>query len=430
MASMYPKRPANQTPGDYGSAVTVFIGSAVRDAAGIDVADGAVALAEGRVVCAGPRQAVLDRTPGARVVERPGAVLLPGLVNAHAHLDLTTVGQRPYGGDFIEWVRLVIDARNALGYDPAAAVRHGAEASLASGVVRVGDIAGAAAATEALAGTDLGGVSFVELMGIEFGDVPSTYLVERVSEFETFQADQLVLGLQPHAPYSTGHRLYEFAGRVNIDDGVPICTHLAETVEELQFVAEGDGPFQGLLESMGKWRGRYRGLYSEGLHPVSWLMRSDELAREPERLPRWLCAHCNYVKDAHIERLAAFGASVAYCPRASEYFGHTGHRYRDMLDAGVNVALGTDSIICHGTLSVFDEMRRLYLRDQTDPQTLLAMATVNGMKALGQSEQNATFDEEATPGVIAVQGASLEAALSAEQTPAIELLAHTTGAVV
>ncbi len=427
---MYPKRPANQTPADYGSAATVFIGKAVRDAAGIDVADGAVALTGGRVLCAGGRRAVLDRAPGARVVERPDAVLLPGLVNAHTHLDLTSVGYWPYGGDFIEWVRMVIDARRTGGYDPAAAVRKGAGLSLAAGVVRVGDIAGDSAATEALAGTDLSGVSFVELMGIEFGDVPSTYLVERVMAFESFEATRLKLGLQPHAPYSTGHRLYEFAGRVNVDDGVPICTHLAETAEELQFVAEGDGPFQQLLESMGKWHARYRGLYSEGLHPVHWLMRSDELAGSPQRLPRWLCAHCNYVNEAHIERLAAFGASVAYCPRASDYFGHANHRYRDMLDAGVNVALGTDSIVCHGTLSVFDEMRHLHRRDQTDAQTLLEMATVNGNEALGLGAHNATFAEGATPGVVAVRAGSLEAALSSNQAPAIELLAHTSGAVV
>src|SRR5690606_17270088 len=127
-------------------------------------------------------------------------------------------------------------------------------------------------------------------------------------------------------------------------------------------------------------------------HPI------DRLAPRLREQP-WLLAHCNEVQDTHITLLAECGASVAYCPIASEYFGHPHrgvHRYRDMLDADVNVCLGTDSIVCQPAgepqpLGIFAQMRRLHRRDGTDPATLLAMATINGIKALDLLEKNATF---------------------------------------
>ena len=96
----------------------------------------------------------------------------------------------------------------------------------------------------------------------------------------------------------------------------------------------------------------------------------------------FVAAHCNYVDDQAIRLLKLCEISVAYCPRASNYFGHQNHRYLEMIDAGVNVCLGTDSIICHGTLSILDEMRFLYQRDKCNPEILLKMATVNGLRAL------------------------------------------------
>src|SRR5699024_10076230 len=122
----------------------------------------------------------------------------------------------------------------------------------------------------------------------------------------------------------------------------------------------------------------------------------DELRRG-----RWLLAHCNYVDDHHIETLQRTGASVAYCPIASDYFGHRNHRYREMLDAAVNVCLGTDALMCQPAgaaqpLGIFGQMRYLYHRDKTDPYLLLRMATVNGMIALEFSENDATLKKRAS----------------------------------
>ncbi|QNN23580.1 amidohydrolase family protein [Planctomycetales bacterium ZRK34] len=374
----------------------------MRDAATVNASPGAVALdASGIVIAAGPVDAVLRKTGSDIVrIEATDRLLLPGLVNAHAHLDLTHIGHQPYGGDFVQWVRMVMGGRTSDPQQIHEAVASGAEQSAAAGVFTVGDVG-----SRSLGGLPVRGVGFVEVIG----------------HHDTVVSIDGATGVQPHAPYSTGPGVYRQAAA----SGLPVSTHLAETPAELEFVARGTGPFRELLERLGKWNDTIAAHYGRGLHPVDWL---DHVAGDAP----WLCAHCNYVDDAQIDTIAKRGWSVAYCPRASDYFEHEGHRYRNMLAAGVNVCLGTDSIICHGTLSILDEMRHLYQRDKTDPQTLLKMATINGMRGLQFDGREATFAPGARSGVIAVaydpstKIDPLRQILSAKQTPVIEPLEGVT----
>ena len=201
--------------------------------------------------------------------------------------------------------------------------------------------------------------------------------------------------MQPHSPYSAGPDLYAAAAR---DDGLA-STHLAETEDELEFVARGSGPFADLLRRLDKWDDS---IEPSGLSPVAAL--EPHLGRG-----RWILAHCNYLDDRDIDLLARMpGASVAFCPIASEYFGHTSHRYRDLLAAGVNVCLGTDSVLCQPAaepqpFGILPQMRRLYLRDGTDPELLLALATTNGLRALGFRPSAATLGAGAPARPIAVR---------------------------
>jgi len=127
--------------------------------------------------------------------------------------------------------------------------------------------------------------------------------------------------------------------------------------------------------------------------------------------------------DADLDTLAASGASVVYCPRSRDYFGHEQdsgpHRYREMLQRGINVALGTDSILNipeaqSDRLSTLDEMRLLHTRDRTDPLEALRMATTNGARALGMNESVVTFsgDPHEVAGIGAVDAPSFQDALA------------------
>ncbi|MEE9404032.1 MAG: amidohydrolase family protein [Algisphaera sp.] len=361
--------------------VVFFHAAAIRgfsgDAAGDSCAN-TVAVRGAQVVDAGPFD-VLRRKHGTprEVKALPGMLLLPGFINAHAHLELTAIGPQPYGGDFSDWVMMlrnhwpgdgpVWDKQPDLAWFAEASAA-GACAAFAAGVQAVGDIARFDASAEARRGAGLEGVTFIELFGL--GPPHDADALERVTQ----RAD----GFQPHAPYSAGPVVYEAAAAT----GLPLTTHLAETLDEAQFVAQASGAFRELLERVGKWLPGFAGAYQEDASPVAWM--APHLRRD-----RWLLAHCNYVNDADIALLSETHASVAYCPIASDYFGHRDHRYRDMLAAGVNVCLGTDSVVCQPGdgdptqwLSLLPQMRHLYRRDGVDPAQLLEMATARGCAAL------------------------------------------------
>lgn len=359
--------------------------AAVVTSAGATHRPGAVVMTDAGVAWVGDVAGLpADLAARCRSIDLADRLLLPGMVNAHAHLELTAIGPQPYTGDFVSWVTMLREhwpgEGDALAKRPdeawfAAAAGEGAAMSRASGVVAVGDICRSDATVAAQRAAGLAGTGFLELFGLgPPWDERDLALIGSATE-----------GVQPHAPYSAGPRLFEAAAT----SGKPCCTHLAETHDEAQFVAHAGGPFRRFLESIGKWDDGFAPPYERGQSPVHWMR--PYLEQTP-----WLVAHCNYVSDDDIAILADTGASVAYCPVASEYFGHVGHRYRDMLDAGVNVCLGTDSIVCQlrdeaQPLGLLPQMRHLHMRDGTDARTLLAMATTHGRAALGLPEADESF---------------------------------------
>lgn len=370
----------------------------VVDGAGRRFRPGAVLLEGMRIIAAGT-PAHIGRCDDVSIRNSDQFVLMPALVNAHAHLDLTHVGPVSRSGSFAQWIATIRSARATDDEAIAASVRRGAELSLAGGVAIVGDIAGmsSAAAVEAMRGSPLRGVSYFEVFGIGARQQRGIELMRSAVATIAHDADGVQLGVSPHAPYSCGLDVYRAAAAT----GLPVATHLAETLEELQFVESAGGPMRDLLVEFGVWDDSIAGC---GVHPVQLLV---EVLRETPVA----AAHVNYVDDALIELLATTQVSVVYCPRASSYFGHpwkgiSHHRYCEMLDAGINVALGTDSIVCLDTaeqISTLDEMRLLYQRDGADPELLVRMATVNGARALRMDESLVTFREGDVAGVIAVE---------------------------
>ncbi len=361
---------------------TVLFAAAVRDAAGVDAAPGVVWVERGQVVAAGdPDSLPAEVLIHARRIDLPDRLLLPAMVNAHAHLDLTAIGPRPYDADggFVGWVNML---RSCWPTDPAHAAEWFAQAAaqgacdaLASGVQAVGDISRYHAVGQARKAAGLAGVTYIEGLGLG-----PPFDAEGLRE-----AREGCDGLQPHAPYSAGPAMFAAAS----ESGRPVSTHLAETLDEHAFVARLAGPKLAFVKSIGRWSDGFAAHYGQGLSPVQWMRPHLERAAEQGG---WLAAHCNYVDDADIELLADTRTSVAYCPVASDYFGHPHdgyppHRYLDMLQAGVIVALGTDSVVCQPErepqpLGIVPQMRHLFWRDGTDPALLLRMATVNGAQAL------------------------------------------------
>ncbi|MBK8975712.1 MAG: amidohydrolase family protein [Planctomycetes bacterium] len=362
--------------------------AAIRDATGIAFRPGRLWLHGGRIVAAGGPDlappAALAPGGSVEVLDWPAHLVIPALVNAHAHLDLTALGPRAFGGTFLGWVGDVVRDRPRDDRAIAAAVHAGLELSAAAGTGWVGDIAGSEAAVHARLrdAASLPGVAWLECFGIgpaattgaERADATLARL--RDEHGESTRTRGVRIELQPHAPYSAGLPLFERAAR----SGLP-STHLAETLEEDEFVRRGTGPFADLLRRMALWHDSIAADARDD-SPVAHLARV--LGAAP-----WVLAHVNYASDDDLRLLAAAQTvTVAYCPIASEYFGHRDHRYREMLARGIDVCLGTDSILCQPPtadqpLGILPQMRRLWARDGTDAGTLLAMATTNGARALG-----------------------------------------------
>ena len=194
--------------------------------------------------------------------------------------------------------------------------------------------------------------------------------------------------------------------RAAFESGKPVATHLAEMQEELEATTNGSGDLVEFATRLGV---RNDTATCWNKHPIDGLM---EILGERSMI----AVHVNYMEDRHVELLANSQVTVAYCPRASAYFGHTNHRYQKMLASGIAVALGTDSLICLDTpdcISLLDELRYLFKEGCTDPSTLLTMATVNGARALGEDPALLTLEKGKIAGLLAIDTASENAFESA-----------------
>ena len=181
-------------------------------------------------------------------------------------------------------------------------------------------------------------------------------------------------GCSPHAPYSVSAELYKAVGELASRRGIPLATHLAETRAELEFLRYGTGEFSDFLAQMGALPAGWK---PPALAPVFYLEKLGLLGEST------VLIHCNCLDPESMAQILSHRCSVVYCPRSHAFFGHEEHPVRRLLDLGVNVALGTDSLASNQSLSILDEMRFLY-RERRDLKTeeILRMATLNGAAAL------------------------------------------------
>jgi len=362
-----------------------------------------------------------ESTPNSnQTIDLPDQIIIPALINAHTHLDLTHIGPYPHdpNGGFVPWLDM-IRANRLLDDDAIAhSVNLGIQKSINGGTIAVGDIAGAPNAIlkdtpiTTLAKSPLLGASYLEFFGIgktanSIIHTLQSYLDTNLTNIQNqLQGTGVTFGLSPHATNTISIAVYQWAAQTAIKHNIPLSTHLAETLEEREFISKGTGTQRGFLERFGIWDDSILNEIGNNQHPI------DHLLPVLKQLPI-LCAHVNDAPTADpsfpdtIAHLAQTQTAVAYCPRAHTYFGHYErlgpHPFEQMLEAGINVSLGTDSIVNLNTpdrITTLDDMRLLSTRDNTTMQTLLKMTTTNPARALNLNPDSFTITQGNTPAAL------------------------------
>ena len=336
-----------------------------------------------------------------KVLDLGDVILLPGLVNAHCHLDYTDMaGELPPPTTFTDWIPLITAAKTAWSYaEYAHSWLHGAHMLVKTGTTTVADIESMPdLLPEVWDATPLRVFSFLEMTGIRAKRKPRDILNEAVEKIDSLAHARCSSSLSPHAPYSTLPELLRLTAGLARKKKWRVTTHIAESAEEFEMFAHARG-------KMFDWMKRNERDHSDCGHgsPVKHFARNKMLG---ENL---IAAHVNMLAHGDARLLGRHGVHVVHCPRSHAYFRHPPFLRERLDNAGVNLCLGTDSLATtrkigkqKPELNMFEEMRLLAATDKSiSPPEILRMATVNGARALGLAGQAGELSENASADLIA-----------------------------
>jgi cytosine/adenosine deaminase-related metal-dependent hydrolase len=362
--------------------------------------DGAVVISGGRIRGVG-RWRDLAATPAENTFDLGESVLLPGLVNAHCHLDYTGLaGQIAPPKSFADWIKALVALKAGWDYsDFAQSWLHGAKMLLRSGVTTVADIeAVPVLLPEVSESTPLRVISFLEMISFKSSHSAREMVQTAVAKLKSLPREKFRGGLSPHAPYTTGPELLQLASSTARQKKLRLTMHVAESAEEFDMFCHRRGRLFDWLKSQ-------RDMSDCGLSsPVRHLDRHGMLA------DNLLAVHVNYLADDDANLLSKRGVSVAHCPRSHAYFRHQRFPLEELTSRGVNVCLGTDSLVSMAKirrrqleLNMFSEMQSLAANAPAlAPERILRMATINAAKALGLAKRIGEISNGALADVIVI----------------------------
>ena len=373
------------------------------------IENGVVRVEGNRILTVG-RWGEVFRMSGEDVVDLGESVLLPGLINAHCHLDYTDMaGQIPPQKSFPDWIKAILALKASWGYsDFARSWANGAKMLLQSGVTTVVDIE---AVPELLPDvwsvTPMRVISCREIISLKKTQESQFRLAQAAAQWAVLDhmgvSGDRRYGLSPHAPYTTHPEVLRWAAREAQSRDWIVTTHVAESREEFEMFRNASG-------AMYEWLKTQRDMSDCGeLSPVQHLERCGYLS------DRLIATHANYLGEGDSELIARRGVHVVHCPRSHTYFGHAPFPYDALSKAGVNICLGTDSLASvkkptravRGQpleLNLFSEMRAFALaHSNVTPEQILRMVTTNPARAIRRENELGQLVLNAIADLIAVE---------------------------
>jgi cytosine/adenosine deaminase-related metal-dependent hydrolase len=345
--------------------------------AGHPIRDGWVTVASGRVIDVGNGRP--PDGPGVHVRDLGHAVLMPGLVNAHTHLELSWLwGKVPPASSLPAWVSNLMAQRFAREGDDRGPIRPAIIDALEAGTAAVGDVANTSASQAALAQSRLRGVVFREIVGFNPAD-PEALIAAAAADIEAHRTARVDAHVVPHAPYSVAPEVLRLLGaRVQQEPDALCSIHVGESPDEIEFLHTGGGRWREVLDARGAWNPRWT---PPQCGPIEYL---DRLGLVGSSL---LAVHGVQCTDPELARLAQAGATLVTCPRSNVWVGVGSPPASRFFASGVRVAIGTDSLASASDLNLFNELAALHaLAPEVRPRRLLESATRIGAEAIGRRD--------------------------------------------
>ena len=345
------------------------------------IENGALIIEDGRISWIG-RWRECPTEAGAKVIDLGEVAVMPGLINAHCHLDYTDMaGKIPPPKVFPDWVKTILSFKSHWSFSEyAQSWLKGAAMLLNSGTTTVADIeAVPELPAETWHSTPLRFVSFFEMTGVKSQRNPDELLIEAsdwIANLPNLPGKEGALS--PHALYSTNPDLVRKSATLARDQNRLVTTHLAESESEFQMFTDASGPFYDWLKGQRNMSDCGTGSPVKLAHAYGLLGSN------------FIAAHVNYLAPGDADFLGQAHASVVHCPRSHDYFGHAPFRYLDLTKAGVNICLGTDSLASSRKegaqspeLNLWNEMR-LFARNYpaVSPREIFRLTTLNPARAI------------------------------------------------
>lgn len=366
----------------------VFEADWICPASAPPIRNGALAVERDTIAGVGPNEFT-----NAKRVSFPGCAIIPGFVNAHAHLELTVLRGFLEDMPFDSWIPRLTRAKyqQLSRHEMLQSARLGTIEMLRAGVTCVGEVMDLGVSWQAMREFGLCGIAYQEVFGPASSQCEEAMsgLLKKIDEYRRDENETLRVGVSPHAPYTVSRKLFCALNDYAHDEALRLTTHIGESTEEGRFIREGAGPFAD------NHRKRGIDVTPACCSPLAYL---DGLGLVR---PEMLLVHAVYLEDSDLDILKARRPALVHCPKSNAKLAHGVARVTEVQKTGISVGLGTDSVASNNVVDMFEEMRAAIFQqrgltkrwDALDAYTLFRMATLEGARCLGLERHVGSLEE-------------------------------------